>query len=70
MTDGDRSANSGGTVHLLHLHPPVERARRYPRRFADDFAACDLAEFAARWWAQTAAADPGQADRPERGSRS
>ena len=41
--------------------------RRYPRRFADDFAASgqdvsDLAEFAARWRAQvTAARDFGPA---------
>jgi hypothetical protein len=48
--------------------------RRYPRRFADDFAvsgldAGDLAEFAARWRTRMAAAGPSQADRPERGSR-
>ena len=48
--------------------------RRYPRRFVDDFAASgqdvsDLAEFAARWRARMAAADPSQADRPERGLR-
>jgi len=38
--------------------------RRYPRRFADDFAASgqdvsDLAEFAARWRARMASADSG-----------
>ena len=48
--------------------------RRYPRRFADDFAASgqdvsDLAEFAARWRARMASAGPSQADRPERGPR-
>jgi len=48
--------------------------RRYPRRFADDFAASgqdvsDLAEFAARWRARMALAGPHQADRPERGPR-
>ena len=49
--------------------------RRYPRRFADDFAASgqdvsDLAEFAARWRARMASAGPSQADRPGRGLRS
>ena len=49
--------------------------RRYPRRFADDFAASgqdvsDLAEFAARWRARMTSAGPSQADRPERGPRS
>ena len=48
--------------------------RRYPRRFADDFAASgqdigDLAEFAARWRARMAAAGPSQADRSGRGPR-
>ena len=48
--------------------------RRYPRRFADDFAASgqdvsDLAEFAAWWRARMTAAGPSQADRPGRGSR-
>ena len=48
--------------------------RRYPRRFADDFAASgqdvsDLAEFAARWRARMAATGPSQADHPERGPR-
>ena len=48
--------------------------RRYPRRFADDFAASgldmsDLAGFAARWRAQMAAPGPGHADRGERGLR-
>ena len=49
--------------------------RRYPRRFADDFAASgqdvsDLAEFATRWRARMASAGPSQADRPGRGLRS
>ena len=48
--------------------------RRYPRRFADDFAArgqdvSDLAEFAVRWRARMASAGPRHADRPERGPR-
>ena len=48
--------------------------RRYPRRFADDFAASgqdvsDLAEFAVRWRARMTAAGPRHADRPERGPR-
>ena len=48
--------------------------RRYPRRFADDFAASgqdvsDLAEFAARWRARMASAGPSHADRPGRGPR-
>ena len=46
--------------------------RRYPRRFADDFAASgqdtsDLAEFAARWRAQMTAAAPGKAEPPHAG---
>ncbi len=48
--------------------------RRYPRRFADDFAASgqdvsDLAEFAARWRARMTPAGSSQADRPGRGPR-
>ena len=48
--------------------------RRYPRRFADDFAASgqdisDLAAFAARWRAQMMAAAPGNADRAAPGGR-
>jgi hypothetical protein len=48
--------------------------RRYPRRFADDFAASGqgtsgLAEFAARWRAQMTAAAQGKADRPVPGER-
>jgi hypothetical protein len=44
--------------------------RRYPRRFADDFAASgldvsDLAEFAARWRARMTAAFSGAARGPE-----
>ena len=48
--------------------------RRYPRRFADDFAASgqdisDLAAFAARWRARMTAAAAGNAGRAGPGGR-
>ena len=55
-----RLAISGALPHTIVCHGARKTTRRYPRRFADDFAAsgleaADLAGFAAAWRARVAA---------------
>jgi hypothetical protein len=58
-----RLAIAGALPHTAVCRGPRKTTRRYPRRFADDFAAsgldtADLAAFAAQWRARVTA--PGQ----------
>jgi excisionase family DNA binding protein len=58
-----RLAIAGALPHTVVCRGARKTTRRYPRRFADDFAAsgldvADLAAFAARWRARVTA--PGQ----------
>jgi excisionase family DNA binding protein len=55
-----RLAIAGALPHTVVCHGARKTTRRYPRRFADDFAAsgleaADLAGFAAAWRARVAA---------------
>ena len=63
-----RLAVAGVLPSMVVCRGSRKTTRRYPRRFADDFAAsgldvADLAEFAARW-RRIAAAIPGAAAEP------
>jgi excisionase family DNA binding protein len=58
-----RLAITGALPHTVVCRGSRKTTRRYPRRFADEFAAsgldvADLAAFAAAWWARVAA--PGR----------
>ena len=55
-----RRANAGTLPHTVVCHGARKTTRRYPRRFAEEFAAsglevADLAGFAAAWRARVAA---------------
>ena len=55
-----RLAIAGALPHTVVCHGPCKTTRRYPRRFAEDFAAsglevADLAAFAAAWRARVTA---------------
>ena len=55
-----RLAIAGALPHTVVCHGARKTTRRYPRRFAEEFAAsglevADLAEFAAAWRARVAA---------------
>ncbi len=58
-----RLAIAGALPHTVVCHGPRKTTRRYPRRFAEDFAAsglevADLAAFAAAWRARVTAPAP------------